>query len=285
MFRSSVSYAIIGTVAKDRDLSVQALHQQLCTQWISVSLPNFYKIIAHMVDDQILIRPNGRIQLHALFTRFIANLTAASEKAIQTEEINTVQSLGIGQQHVRQESNLYDLNVIRTDLLGQLVQMHPWTRSYHYTSHPYYLLSTPEKEQIAMEDIASSQDDKSLYLIGNNSFLDRYAAQQLSSDRFECHCAAWDSPFPEEGYYADIIGDYIIECMFPKPIADHFSMFFTTILGLEGYKKELFCQVLKMKASCSIKLIHSPEHSAKMKAKIEKAFAPVPQRRMIHEKA
>gem|GEM_PF-4090672 len=161
--------------------------------------------------------------------------------------------------------------MIRTDILGQLVKMYNSIPTYHYMSHPYHLLSTPLKEQTNLEDLAT-KGHQSLLLIGNNTFLDRYASQQLSAELYQTKCIT-DPAFPEEGYTVDIIGDYIVECMFPKSITDHFALFFQTILGIEGYKKELFCQVLKMKAPCMLKVIHSPEHAKKMKMKIERHFA------------
>ena len=271
MFRSSVPYAVISIVSKQRDLSVQALHQQLSTKWVSVSLPNFYKIIAHMVDDQILIRPKWKIQLHALFMRYLFGITEESTKIYHAQETNTLQQIAIWQQETREESNLYELNVIRADLLGQLVKMHDSVRTYHYTSHPYFLLSTPLKEQTNLEDLASEQH-RSHFLIGNTTFLDRYAAQQLSPELYETKCVD-DAAFPEEWYSVDIIGDYIVECMFPRNVTEHFALFFNTIVGIEGYNKELFCQVLKMKSPSTLKVIHSPEHAQRMKMKVEKYFS------------
>lgn len=119
-----------------------------------------------------------------------------------------------------------------------------------------------------MEDLASSKE-KSQILIGNISFLDKYGASLLSPQKFTAQCKE-NNLFPEEGYCVDIIGDYIIECTLPRHISEHFNLFFTTIMGVEGYKKDLFCQVLKMKASCSLKLIYSPEHAQKMRLKIKK---------------
>lgn len=269
MFRSSIPYAVIGVVSKQKDLSVQWLYEQVCNAGISVSLPNFYKIIAHMVDDQILIRPKGRVQLHALFMRYLFGLTEASTKAYFDQENSSIHHIAVGQQESWEENTLYDLNVIRMDLLWQLVKMHEWETSYHYCSHPYHLLATPLKEKTNLEELTTSED-KSYILIGNNTFLDRYAAQQLADDKFLIKCADKETPFPTEGYCVDIIGDYIVECMLPQNMSEHFVPFFQTIVWIEWYKPELLCQVLKMKSPCTIKLIHSPEHAQKMKMKIKK---------------
>lgn len=270
MFRASIPYAVIGVVAKQKDHSVQSLHKYLMEKWVTISLPNFYKIIAHMIDDQILVKPRWKVQLHALFMRYIFGLSEDSQKVYQGEEVNVLQKLAPGQQETREESNLYDLNVIRMDLLCQLIKMNPWSPAYHYTSHPYYILWTPDKEVTNMEEIANAEE-KSQMLIGNTTFLDRHGADQLSKHYFTTKCVN-DTPFPQEGYSVDIIGDYIVECMLPTWLSEHFSLFFNSILWVEGYKKDLFCQVLKMKAPCSLKLIYSPEHAKKMKAKIQKSM-------------
>lgn len=70
-----------------------------------------------MIDDQILIKPKGRVQLHALFMRYIASLTNDSQQNYLSGETNVIHRLTIGQQETWEESNLYDLNIIRTDLL------------------------------------------------------------------------------------------------------------------------------------------------------------------------
>lgn len=57
MFRASIPYAVIGVVAKQKDHSIQSLHKYLMEKGVTISLPNFYKIIAHMIDDQILVKP------------------------------------------------------------------------------------------------------------------------------------------------------------------------------------------------------------------------------------
>lgn len=57
--------------------------------------------------------------------RYIFGLSEDSQKVYQGEEVNVLQKLAPGQQETREESNLYDLNVIRMDLLCQLVKMNP----------------------------------------------------------------------------------------------------------------------------------------------------------------
>lgn len=59
--------------------------------------------------------------------RYIFNLTEETQKIYRHEEEDSIQSLTPGQQQSWDETNLYDLNVIRMDLLGQLVKLHPET--------------------------------------------------------------------------------------------------------------------------------------------------------------
>lgn len=82
-----------------------------------------------------------------------------------------------------------------------------------------------------MEELASGMEHAYM-LIGNTNYLDRYGAQILSQKLYTTTCID-KPPFPEEGYMVDIIGDYIIECIFPKVITEHFTLFFQTILNLE----------------------------------------------------
>lgn len=79
-------------------------------------------------------------------------------------------------------------------------------------------------------------------------------------------------PFPEEGFCMNIIGDFIIECTFPQTITEHYKIFFDTVRSFEDFNLEMFSHIIKMKETATLKLIHSPEHAKKMKAKIKKFF-------------
>ncbi len=107
-----------------------------------------------MVDDQILIRPHGKLQIHSIFSRYIAGLVDGIQRHLNENQDSPIAKLAVGQQESWTEANLHDLNIIRSDLLGQLVKIYPCSVSYHYSSHPYYLLSAPQKEQATMEEIA-----------------------------------------------------------------------------------------------------------------------------------
>lgn len=81
-----------------------------------------------------------------------------------------------------------------------------------------------------------------------------------------------DAPFPSEGYCINIVGDYIIECIFPQSITQHYKIFFDTVKSLDTFNIGMFNQIMKMKEQCSLKIIHSPEHAKKMKQKIKQYF-------------
>lgn len=127
-----------------------------------------------------------------------------------------------------------------------------------------------KKEKENLKDIGATFE-KSYFLFGNNTFLDKYGSELLSMQGYKIACEDTHS-FPEEGYCINIVGDYIIECTFPNTITEHYKIFFDTVKSFEDFNIEMFSHLIKMKETVTLKLIHSPEHAKKMKAKIKKFF-------------
>lgn len=267
MFSASVHYALIDVVAKDSSLTVQEAHKAVTKKGLSVSLPNFYKIVARMIDEQILSKREGKLRMHRLFLRNMKDIIqACAESEVAPADLQIAE----GGQKVREAKSLYELHSIRSELLAQMSAGAKTQNAYHYTSHPYYLLGLPEQEKLQMEDLAGAFE-KSYLLIGNESVLDRYACQLLARELYNITCAS-DVAFPSQGYFLDIIGDYMLECMLPKSVSDIFALIFTTVVREDGYKKEGFLQLMKMKLPCSLKVIYSAAHAKKLRLKIARQF-------------
>jgi nickel-dependent lactate racemase len=64
----------------------------------------------------------------------------------------------------------------------------------------------------------------------------------------------------------------LIEAIFPDIITEYFKIYFDSVTCAEEFNAEMFTNIIRMKAGCSLKLIHSPEHAEKMKKKIRKCF-------------
>ena len=73
--------AIIETLAKEPVLSVQDLHTRVTVKNCPVSLPNFYKIIARLIAEQILIKESRGVSLHKRWVIGLKSLADTLESA------------------------------------------------------------------------------------------------------------------------------------------------------------------------------------------------------------
>ncbi|MBP6910349.1 hypothetical protein KBC03_02015 [Patescibacteria group bacterium] len=272
MFSIRIEYAIIAALAEQKDITVQELYASVTNgKNLKVSLPNFYKIVGRMIDSQVLVKTKGRLHIHTMYLHFIVKLAENVQKTYFSNATHNVETLQAGDQQTFSASSLYDLDVIWMDILTQLIKKYPDAEGFYYNSHPYHVLSITDKEKANMEEIGSGLK-KSYFLFGNTTFLDQYGSTLYSMKGYTIKCSD-DVPFPEEGYFINIIGDYIIECTLPQSVAQHYQIFFDTVNSLDTFNVQMFGHIIKMKDTCSIKVIHSPEHAKKMKQKIKKFFS------------
>lgn len=153
MFRIDTENAIISCLATHKDYTMQELYACVTSKNISVSLPNFYKIISRMIDSQILVKTKGKLQLHAMYMHYVVSLANDVQETYFSDKNYQIKNLLPGEHKIFSASSIYDVDVIWMDLLGQLVKEHPGEEGFYYNSHPYHILSIPHKEKANMEDI------------------------------------------------------------------------------------------------------------------------------------
>ncbi len=67
MFWEEAENLVISCLTEYKDISVQELYKYITKKNISISLPNFYKIISRMIERQMLVKVKGKLQLHAMY--------------------------------------------------------------------------------------------------------------------------------------------------------------------------------------------------------------------------
>ncbi|MEI7919637.1 MAG: hypothetical protein WCH65_05590 [bacterium] len=78
---------IFRELAENQNHTIQTLHKSIIKKE-KISLPNFYKIIDTLLDNQILTKEQGKLKLH---TAWILSLTELTNKIKQTyRESNTL---------------------------------------------------------------------------------------------------------------------------------------------------------------------------------------------------
>lgn len=74
MFLLNTDNAIISCLSEQKDLTMQELYDNVTKKQIKVSLPNFYKIVSRLIDEQVLVKSKGKLQIHAMYLHYITTL-------------------------------------------------------------------------------------------------------------------------------------------------------------------------------------------------------------------
>jgi len=117
MFFSKPLYdKIFFTLAQQQDLSIQELHKEISHKE-KISLPNFYKIIDTLLENQMVTKEQGKIKLH---TAWILSLFELHNNVRKTYIENNTLKLDLkeGEQKVFYASSLVDIDNVWADLLS-----------------------------------------------------------------------------------------------------------------------------------------------------------------------
>ncbi len=269
MFLNDIKTLVCTILSDQKWLTVQKLYN-IVKRTVTISLPNFYKIIAKLIDEQVIVKKNMKLQLHDMRIQHTLMLADKIKlHYIQDEEVH-IEKLKPWQSQVFEAPSLYDVDILWTDALSKLYAKYTWDIAYYYNSHPYHILGMTQKEKWNLTALGKKMA-KTYFLFWNTSFLDIYGSELLQMQWYEIRCINTTS-FPEEWYCINIIWDYLIEILFPDSITQYFKIFFESVHNTKWFNTEMFTSIMKMKATCTLKIIHSPEHAKKMTSKIKQYF-------------
>lgn len=142
--------------------------------------------------------------------------------------------------------------------------------TYFYNAHTYHILGMNETESSNFRQF-SNQSNKVYFLAGNETFLDKYGVELLRMQGTDVVCSD-KVKFLREGYCINIVGDYIIEVLFPETLTQYFNVFFTNTKKMDDFNSEMFQNIFRIKAECKLTLRRSTPQSAAFKKEIKKFF-------------
>jgi predicted transcriptional regulator len=261
--------ATIDIVADRPGITVSELHERLCKRE-SVTLQHVYRIISRLIDTQVLIKRKRGLSLNLLWLSHVELLVqSAKEKLLEAPDVSFLAELADGKRVTLPAQSLQQVQALWHHLLIQLNTIVPRTgdRMLHkYYSHPLWLLHA-EGDKSFYERIAK-KGIRCFWLLGNETYLDMRAVE---SYKHLFRIAVTDkSPFPTEGYNVNVIGDFVIECVFPKVIQDHVEMLCKSVTCEEDWKPELLDSLFHIKAPFMVTVWKSAQRAAQLRPKIER---------------
>ncbi|MCX6824202.1 MAG: hypothetical protein NT085_03670 [candidate division SR1 bacterium] len=260
---------LVSVFTEHQKLSTQELHTHI-NKKISISLPNLYKVIRKLLDDQILIKESGKLSLHS---RRIAELytTADTLRKVYVENSSYNLDLKEGEIINFQANNIKDIDGIRGDVCLNVHRLYDISEPmYIYHAHPYYALGMYDTE---MTFFTTTQKNTPVYLLfSDTGFLDTYGAELYKKAGMKNVAISKKHPFLQDGYCLNIIGEYIFEFIYPKAISEYFKVFFSSTHEAKQFNKELFGKIFEMKGECKITLRRSKKDADMFKKEIKKYF-------------
>lgn len=262
------------------DILIEAFieHQKLSTQDLQkyinknypISLPNLYKIIAKLLDEQILIKEWGKLSLHS---RWIGDFCEIADKLkkVYFESPSRPIDLKEGQIINFQANSIKDMDGIRGDVVLNVHRLHEKSEPiYIYHAHPYYALWMHDTEMAFFKAI---QKNTEVYLLfSDTGFLDTYGLKLYKKVGINNVVISKKHPFLQDGYCFNIVWEYIFEFVYPKAISDYFKMFFSSIHTEKQFNQELFSKIFEMKWECKVSLRRNKKEAEMFKKEVMKCF-------------
>lgn len=262
--------AIIELLAENQVLSTAELLKFLDEKrQIKMSTANFYKIIARMVENQILVKTGDQVALNMTWATSVYKYAEMmyQQKNSQMEAFLPFKQ---GERRTFQAESLDKIDPIWTHLVLYLFTQEKDEMIYVYEAHPWYLLGRPATER-RMYESCYIQGKKIRMLLGNKTFLDQYGYQLHKTT--PCEVMITDQPpFPKEGYTFWLCGEYIIECYYPELISQYFASFFETTKSINDFDLKTFNGIFYIKVPAELKVSRDKKKAEEMRQSIKKFF-------------
>lgn len=259
---------IVNALIEYKGKSIKEIHKEINREY-EVSLPNFYKIISKLINEQIIIKENWGLSFHNRRVLWFIDIADELKKAYLTEIWNVAQ-LKEGQTIYHETSNIEILDGVRWDWMLQINRMY-WDKeaTFVYQAHPYYALWMNKTEMAFFKE--ANKVAKVYFLTWNTKFLDIYGAS-LYKKIWISSLATDDIPLLKEWYCVTVVGDFVFEVLYPKEISDYFKIFFDSIKDLKDFNPDLFHRIFEMKANCKLTMRHDSNQAGNIKKIFEKSF-------------
>lgn len=160
-----------------------------------------------------------------------------------------------------------------------------WTHAYHllletlrpnepvflYNPHEWFLLARTENEESVIEN-TTQRGHPFLVTAGGATFLDKSVRKYFDGTMSQYH--ALKVPlFPENNYYINIFGDFLIEAWLDKGIAQRVEILYQTADSWDESIAEKFSDVLDANGRMRIVISRNRKKAERLKKSLRKSFA------------
>jgi hypothetical protein len=245
---------IIGACLDYPEMTIADLHT-IINQTQKLSLAQLYKVVADLVDKQLLVKSHKKLSLHPLRVTDMGIIYHRAQQAIG--QTTTVINLQPGQNHIRYADTFKSLDNVWNIASHYAMSHSQGAQPYFYNSHTYHIFGMREMELAARQSFSHHGKRPVQFVVGNTTRLDQYGAEIYRQNGC-AHVICTQTSFPPQGYFLNIYGDYVIECVLPIALTNYFEVYFQTVTSLADFPVELFEQLFEFKTQLRVKLSYDP---------------------------
>ena len=262
--------ATVDIVAEHPGIAIADLRSALKKRsGIDVSLQHVYRTVTRLTEAQILLKRKKQLFLNLLWLSHVELFAQnAKQRLLEGQDLQSLSALAPEKRLAFTARSLREMQAVWHHLLIQLNRIVPAAqrRQLHkYYAHAWWLLQENGGDASFYERIAA-KGVECFWLIGNDTFLDRRAMERYK--KIFAIALTDHSPFPKEGYNLNVFGEYVVECVFPKAIADHLVLLFRSVRSAKEWDAAVFENILDIPAPFTVTVTRSAAKADQLRAKI-----------------
>ncbi len=260
---------VLQALAEQPGSTIENIHTVVNMQ-IPVSRQNLYKIVAKLIETQVLVKKGKGIFFHASWLDGMCDLF--NNAKIQQEKNQQIEDVLLqdGERKEYIADSLTSLDVPWGHMMDVLTSQVHAPDYFLYHSHSYYY-PTMNVTELRLWASLHRKGIHMHHLIGNSTFLDKYAVNASKMPGTE-YIFTDSPPFLKKSYQLNVYGEYIFEVIIPEEISQRFEYFYQTVQNIEDFNVELFADIFKMKSKCKLIYRRSKKDTGELRKKFGMYF-------------
>ena len=265
----SLQSCVLEILALNPGTDIESLHKRIEAEYGYVaSIQNLYKLVAKLIQAQLLIRDGGLLSLNLVWVVQISQYADQIKNTyMNASAIDSDVRLKPGESREYYAPSLLGLDSIWSHAMIQLTKIEKEKIWYEYDYHPWHLLALGETETRFREGLAS-QGIRLKTIWGRDSYLDRYAKKLAEMKGYDVMIVDQPLTIPKNQSLF-VCGSHVVTCSLPLQIFNHLEVFFENIKSLENFDAKFFTDVFKLHARCKLTVKRDQSEANKLRTQLQ----------------
>lgn len=230
-----------------------------------------YAVLRKLLQSEIVLKHKKQISLNVTWlTKMESFVTLAEHFYASASRSGSFLSLDDGE-NIRYEfhnTNATDAFWIHVLLL--LVEAHPKRPWLGYNPHDWFFIARAESER-ALRDFLIKKGGQYLMVVGSKRPLDKLIRKEFDGKRSQYFMR--ESPmFPQNNYYVNIIGDFIIEVWIDAAQAEAIERLYATATEATPDVVKRLQDIIRSKGKTKFIVSRNKKKAEKLRGKLSKPF-------------